>query len=146
MTLKITKINSCSYNAHGDPEFVCECGPEFDYVVCTIQDGEKNEENNAFLEAWLEENTPEQYVEPEVDQAERDEHAANLRRSERNTAFEETIDKITPLWYDNMSLDDKATIAVWRTAWLDYPATGVKPEVTAEVANIFDLVFDDGLD
>jgi hypothetical protein len=146
MTLKITKINSCSYNQQGEPEFVCECGPEFDYVVCTIQTGEKNEENNATLEAWLLENTPEPYVEPEVDLVEMEIHAGHLRRSERTAMFAQTIDKITPMWYDNMSLADKATVAAWRTAWLDYPSTAVLPEITAEVANLFDLPFDDGTD
>lgn len=146
MTLKITKINSCSYNQNGDPEFVCECGPEFDYVVCTILDGEKNEENNAILEAWLVENTPTPYVEPEVDLEEQAIHAAHVRRSERDKAFAKTIDKITPLWYDNMTLADKAVVAEWRSAWLDYPETAVEPQITAEVANLFNLPFDDGLD
>ena len=50
-----------------------------------------------------------------------------FRRAERATAFSTTIDRLNPIWYDGLTDLQKAEIAAWRTAWLNYPETNVKP-------------------
>lgn len=50
------------------------------------------------------------------------------RRAERSEVFAQTIDKINPLWYSLLTTEQQSELATWRTAWLNYPATGDKPE------------------
>ena len=50
------------------------------------------------------------------------------RRAERSEMFAQTIDKINPLWYSLLTTEQQSELATWRTAWLNYPATGNKPE------------------
>lgn len=50
------------------------------------------------------------------------------RRDERKEIFKFTIDGMTNLWYDSLTQQQKTEIQTWRQAWLDYPATGVRPD------------------
>ena len=67
---------------------------------------------------WLEDNTP------TLDS----ETIYEKRRIMRKDAFSSTIDKMNPLWYDSLTEEQQTSLAAWRTAWLDYPSTGDKPE------------------
>ena len=46
---------------------------------------------------------------------------------DRQYIFQFTLDKMHPLWYEDLSESDKSSLAEWRQAWLDYPATGIMP-------------------
>jgi hypothetical protein len=58
------------------------------------------------------------------------------RRAERKGVFSETLDVMNPLWYEGLSVQEKADVSTWRQEWLDYPSTGVVPNSTL-VDNIF---------
>ena len=51
------------------------------------------------------------------------------RRMEREEVFAETLDKMNPIWYSQLSETQLAELEVWRQAWLDYPDTGIKPDM-----------------
>lgn len=52
----------------------------------------------------------------------------NSRRGERAIIFSTTLDLMNPIWYDSLTDDEQTALATWRQAWLDYPATGTKPD------------------
>ena len=52
----------------------------------------------------------------------------NSRRVERAIIFSTTLDLMNPIWYDSLTDDEQTALAAWRTAWLDYPATGTRPD------------------
>ena len=53
---------------------------------------------------------------------------ADARRAERELKFSKTIDRVNYLWYDSLTDEEKTELSAWRTAWLDYPTLGVKPD------------------
>lgn len=53
---------------------------------------------------------------------------ADERRDERQMKFAQTIDKANHWWEQSLTDAQKAEVATWRQAWLDYPSTGVKPD------------------
>ena len=50
------------------------------------------------------------------------------RRDERRQAFTYTLDKMNPIWYEELSSTEQDDLREWRQTWLDYPATGIKPD------------------
>ena len=52
---------------------------------------------------------------------------AEYRRGERLEEFSRTIDRMNPIWYNSLTAQEQTDLATWRQAWLDYPATGVRP-------------------
>ena len=50
------------------------------------------------------------------------------RRQERSMKFAQTLDLMNGAWYDTLTAQEKTDLATWRTAWLDYPSTGTKPD------------------
>ena len=51
----------------------------------------------------------------------------DYRREVRTKTFETTLDRMNPIWYSNLTAQEQTDLATWRQAWLDYPATGVRP-------------------
>ena len=120
MTLQITQVHDAAYQSNGTVLFRCDCGDITD-VYCQILDGSSNTSNNKVLQKWLDNNTPDEYVEPTPELPD------NARRQERREEFSRTIDRMNPLWYDSLTTQQQTDLATWRQAWLDYPATGVRP-------------------
>jgi len=52
------------------------------------------------------------------------------RREERKVEFSNTLDKMNPLWFNSLTTTQQANLTTWRTAWMDYPASGVRPDDT----------------
>lgn len=50
------------------------------------------------------------------------------RREQREEKFANTIDKITPVWFEDLTEDQKARVKAFRAAWLDYPTSGNIPD------------------
>lgn len=50
------------------------------------------------------------------------------RRDERKEIFAFTIDAMSAFWHNSLSSEQQQEIATWRQAWLDYPATGNRPD------------------
>ena len=50
------------------------------------------------------------------------------RREERRRKFANTLDKMNPIWYEELSSTEQDDLREWRQTWLDYPETGVKPD------------------
>ena len=74
--------------------------------------------------AWLSSNEEPVYVEPTLTE----EQIVENRRDDRTDVFSRTLDVMNTIWYSSLTAEQQAEIAVWRQAWLDYPATGVRPE------------------
>jgi len=49
------------------------------------------------------------------------------RRKERTEEFSQTLDKLNASWWDSLTDTEKTEVNTYRTAWLDYPSTEVKP-------------------
>lgn len=139
MTLKITNVKSAHVRADDTVAFIVDCGDILD-VETAVQSGEKNEYNNAMLEAWLAVNTPTPYVDPRTAE-QLVEEQKDERRQYRSTIFATTLDLVNGIWYESLDQLDKDALAAWRQAWLDYPDTGVEPS-SDTVAHIFGM--DDG--
>lgn len=58
-----------------------------------------------------------------------DEEIAYQRRVERDAVLANTVDRVNHFWYDTLTVAEKAELVVWRQAWLDYPETGIKPDL-----------------
>ena len=56
------------------------------------------------------------------------EEAIEERREERRRKFAETIDKMNPIWLEELSSTAYDDLREFRQTWLDYPATGIKPD------------------
>ena len=50
------------------------------------------------------------------------------RRDERRQTFTTTLDKMNPIWFGELSSTEQDDLREWRRLWLDYPATGTKPD------------------
>ena len=75
------------------------------------------------LGAWSEV-TP--FSQAEIDEIESDNTLVD-RREERRRKFANTIDKMNPIWFEELSSTEQDDLIEWRQTWLDYPSTGVKP-------------------
>lgn len=58
-----------------------------------------------------------------------DEELLESRRLERRDVFTDTLDKLNWFWASSMTIEQQDEVAAWRQAWLDYPATGIKPDM-----------------
>ena len=128
MTLQITQVHDAAYLSDGRVLFRCDCGDITD-VYCEILPGHRNAPNNRRLQRWLNSNTPTDYVEPTAVPPH------NERRQERQEVFSRTLDRLNPVWHDALTPTQQTALATWRQAWLDYPATGIRP---ADLEGIFD--------
>lgn len=54
---------------------------------------------------------------------------AQERRAERTSEFSQTLDRMSPLWYNSLTTAQQTSLSTWRTEWLNYPgsASAVKP-------------------
>ena len=128
MTLQITQVHDAAYLSDGRVLFRCDCGDITD-VYCEILPGHRNTPNNKRLQRWLASNTPTDYVEPAAVPPH------NERREERREVFSRTLDRLNPVWHGELTTAQQSALATWRQAWLDYPATGIRP---ADLEGIFD--------
>jgi hypothetical protein len=46
---------------------------------------------------------------------------------ERAEEFAETLNNLNPLWFNSLSSQQQTDLAAWRSDWLNYPETGIKP-------------------
>ena len=53
-------------------------------------------------------------------------------RSQREAECFQVINR-GALWYDNLTVEQKAELAVWYQAWLDAPQTGIIPDLPSWV-------------
>ena len=67
------------------------------------------------------------FSQAEIDEIESGNTLAD-RREERRRKFANTIDKMNPIWYEELSSTGQDDLREWRQTWLDYPSTGVKPD------------------
>ena len=67
------------------------------------------------------------FTQAEIDEIESDNTLAD-RREERRRKFANTLDKMNPIWYEELSSTEQDDLREWRQTWLDYPETGVKPD------------------
>jgi len=61
--------------------------------------------------------------------------STDMIRHYRALKFEVTVDKMNPVWYNNLTSDQQTRLAAWRQEWLDYPTTNTEP--TTDVTDIF---------
>jgi hypothetical protein len=50
------------------------------------------------------------------------------RRSERNSMFANTLDRMNVIWYNSLTSQQQQDLSAWRAEWLDYPSTGIRPD------------------
>ena len=43
------------------------------------------------------------------------------RRSERNSMFANTLDRMNVIWYNSLTSQQQQDLSAWRAEWLDYP-------------------------
>ena len=67
------------------------------------------------------------FSQAELDEIEADQELAD-RREERRLVFSGTLDKMNPIWFGELSSTEQDDLREWRRLWLDYPATGTKPD------------------
>ena len=67
------------------------------------------------------------FTESEIDAIESEE-LTERRRTERADKFSDTLDKMNPIWYSELTSEQQTELATFRNTWLDYPETGVKPD------------------
>ena len=67
------------------------------------------------------------FSQAEIDEIESEQTLVD-RREERRRKFANTIDKMNPIWFEELSSTDQDDLREWRQTWLDYPATGIKPD------------------
>jgi len=56
------------------------------------------------------------------------------RREDRADVFADTVDRMNPVWYNSLTIEQQTELSTWRQAWLDYPATGTRP-IDLEIFN-----------
>ena len=123
MTLRITSINSAQYNENGIAIFNVDCGDILS-VETRIFNRPNDMYNDNLLKEWLRTNTPTPYVAPPTPDPVDPKVAMRIERTER---FRTTLDIMNPVWFNSLTAAQQTNLATWRTAWLDYPETGIKP-------------------
>ena len=67
------------------------------------------------------------FSQAEIDEIESEQTLVD-RREERRRKFANTLDKMNPIWFEELSSTEQDDLREWRQTWLDYPSTGVKPD------------------
>lgn len=56
----------------------------------------------------------------------------------RDSVFRTSIDKMNPLWWEELTQEQLDAVRTWRQAWLDYPNTGIRPD-DSTVHDVFNI-------
>ena len=119
MSIKITSVQSATYDANGGVLFTVSVG-DVTGVVVPIFNRPKDKRNDDILRAWLADtnNSVAAYVAPPTPAPT---PFDVTRREERREEFANTLDRMNPLWHNSLTSAQQAQLATWRTAWLNYP-------------------------
>ena len=113
--MQFSEVISASVQTDGRVAFIVEDTKENQYThyipssLRAFDDGCK---------AWLEDNTP------TLDS----ETIYEKRRIIRRDMFSNTIDRMNPVWWSQLTTAQQQSFHAFRQVWLDYPANGTIPE------------------